>query len=205
MVIPPHRLNELGASAEEQYDSIFSKDPVLSRYTSHARRITHVAKYNNYQLISDRFFGSNWALVGDAAGFVDPIFSSGLQLALDGAHELAQAISALRVRRESISGERSIFVTTLPLQRYERRLRRKLRLWQRVVETFYSGRLFGLTRAARLYGDRFPWKLIIPGAEARLRRTLSGMIAPESLQFQASTWMLKTSWGDRFGERLAIK
>jgi flavin-dependent dehydrogenase len=204
-VIPPHRLSELGASAEEQYDSIFSKDPVLSHYTTNARRITRVAKYNNYQLISDRFFGSNWVLVGDAAGFVDPIFSSGLQLALDGAHELAEAISDLRIRQESSSSQGSTFVTLLPLQRYENRLKRKLRLWQRVVETFYTGRLFGLTRAARLYEDRFPWKLLIPGAEARLRRTLSGMLAPESLQFKSSTWMLKASFGDRFGERLAIK
>ena len=35
-------------------------------------------EYTNYQLVSERMVGENWALVGDTAGFIDPVFSSGL-------------------------------------------------------------------------------------------------------------------------------
>jgi len=37
-------------------------------------------------------YGERWALVGDAAGFVDPIFSSGIMLGTNGARRLAHAL-----------------------------------------------------------------------------------------------------------------
>jgi geranylgeranyl reductase family protein len=43
-------------------------------------------------LLSTRFCGDGWALVGDAAGFVDPITGEGLYYALRSAELLAQAI-----------------------------------------------------------------------------------------------------------------
>ena len=98
-------LQRFGTKAEAQYDGYLAQEKRLKALTDGAKRITPVFKYTNYQLITRRGVGDGWALLGDALGFVDPIFSSGLYLAMDGAKNLARAID-----RES----RTAF------QRYER-------------------------------------------------------------------------------------
>ena len=46
--------------------------------------------------------GPRWACVGDAGGFLDPVFSSGVTLAMAGAEKLAELLSpALTAKRES--------------------------------------------------------------------------------------------------------
>jgi flavin-dependent dehydrogenase len=42
---------------------------------------------------SIRYYGDGWALAGDSAGFLDPIFSTGLQIAFNSAFRLAEAIN----------------------------------------------------------------------------------------------------------------
>jgi len=189
-VIGRDALAEYGRSAEEQYDRLTREEPVLSRYTAAARRLTPVMKYTNYQLISDRFYGANWALVGDAAGFVDPIFSSGLHLGLEGARILARSL---------------LTRGTAALPEYERDLRQQLRAWQHVAESFYDGNIFGLTRAGRLQGATFPWRFVLPHCERHLRRVLTGRVPTRSYSFRLSRSLLRTGLGLRFGERLRVR
>jgi flavin-dependent dehydrogenase len=66
---------------------------------------------------------------GDAFGFVDPVFSSGLLVSLDGAAHLAQAL---------LRG------TPAALRRYEARVIRHVGAWHRAVDHFYDGRLLTL-------------------------------------------------------------
>lgn len=95
------------------------------------KRISNVFKYNNYQLVSNRLFGENWALVGDAAGFADPVFSSGMYLALSGAESLA----------ETIIQEKDFFL-------YEANYLNHIRNWQMLIDTFYDKSFFSLVLAA---------------------------------------------------------
>ncbi|POX38806.1 tryptophan halogenase [Streptomyces sp. Ru73] len=44
--------------------------------------------------LSDRFFGPGWVAVGDAAAFIDPLFSSGVWLGTSGAWLAARALDA---------------------------------------------------------------------------------------------------------------
>jgi flavin-dependent dehydrogenase len=46
----------------------------------------------DFSASSERYFGDGWALCGDAAVFIDPIFSSGVLLGLECAAGLAEAI-----------------------------------------------------------------------------------------------------------------
>ncbi len=41
--------------------------------------------YTNYQLISQQGHGKGWIMLGDAFGFVDPMLSPGLFMALESA------------------------------------------------------------------------------------------------------------------------
>src|SRR5208337_1808615 len=92
VVINPKHLEEFGDTIEKQYDAYIREEPSLKVYTEGATRLTPVVKYQNYQLISEKMYGPGWVAVGDAAGFIDPIFSTGLYLSMKGAFELLKAI-----------------------------------------------------------------------------------------------------------------
>ena len=64
--------------------------------------MTGVATYANYQLISQRGFGPGWVMVGDAFGFVDPMLSPGVFLALRSAELVADALTPVLRRRAAV-------------------------------------------------------------------------------------------------------
>ncbi len=171
VVIPASALEAYGDTAEEQYDALCRTDPTLASFVQDAERLTPVMKYSNYQLASQRWVGSSWALLGDAGGFIDPIFSSGLLLALEGAAELAHAINNGWDRNA---------------QRYEKTMARKLAAWRSLIESFYDGRMFSLFRLKRIYADsklfRYPSDLV----DRQLALALSG-VAPASTR---RLWLL---------------
>jgi len=135
IVVPSDVLKQSGDGIEAQYDAWMRSDAQISHWAAHAKRLTKVYRYNNYQLTSLRGYGANWALCGDAFGFIDPIFSSGLLVGLDGAERLARTILQPSERAWA---------------RYQRDVIRHLDAWQRVVEHWYSGRLFTLFRIGQV-------------------------------------------------------
>ncbi len=78
--------------------------------------------YHNRQLTSARV-----ARVGDAAGFMDPIFSAGVYLAMWSAKIAAEGVS--KTLRD---GDRAHFT------RYSRRMWKAMRIYWRLVENFYT-------------------------------------------------------------------
>ena len=92
-VINPKHLEKYGPGIENQYDSFIKDDPSLKAYTQGAARVSPVIRYNNYQLISSKMYGDGWVLVGDSAGFADPVFSSGLYLGLKSAFDAFEALN----------------------------------------------------------------------------------------------------------------
>jgi flavin-dependent dehydrogenase len=140
VVINPKHLAKFGPDIESQYDGYLAEETSLRRYTEHAKRLTPVVKYQNYQVISKKMHGPGWAMVGDAAGFIDPIFSTGLYLGMKGAFEL---FSALHDGHGSPSA----------MRRYDQGRHRELKLWQRVIDSWYSGRLFNLYRSGQKHND----------------------------------------------------
>ena len=48
----------------------------------------------NYSYDSTQMGGPGWVLVGDAFAFIDPVFSSGVYLAMSGAEQAAQVVDA---------------------------------------------------------------------------------------------------------------
>ena len=92
LVVPSDFIRGFGDTIEEQYDNYLRKDGTTGVWGGSVKRLTPVLKYTNYQLVTLRGSGPNWALVGDAFGFIDPVFSSGLLVGFDGASRLAKAI-----------------------------------------------------------------------------------------------------------------
>jgi len=135
-VVNGDTLAKFGNDIEEQFDNYLAYDPVIRLWGGTPRRITSVVKYTNYQLLSQRSHGPNWALIGDSFGFVDPVFSSGMLIGLDSAESLAKTL---------LAGP-----TPEALAKYEAHVRHHILAWQRVVGHFYSGRLFTLLHVAEI-------------------------------------------------------
>ncbi len=109
-------------------------DAVASTKTVHERMLNakvitqgHVLtdfSYTNRKLVSNRL-----VRVGDASGFIDPVFSSGVMLAMTSGREGAQVVHA------AIAASKSL---TFAMRRYEWATRRRVsRFWQ-FIENFYT-------------------------------------------------------------------
>jgi flavin-dependent dehydrogenase len=159
VVVDPAALRGFGNSSVEQYEGYISSEPRLKRLTDGAERLTNVLRYDNYQLVSERGVGPGWALLGDALGFVDPVFSSGLYLAMDGAYRLAGAIDK---------------GTPAAYSRYEKAMIHHIQAWQRVVGYFYDGRLFTLFLVGEQMAENWIGKLVSPHASKHLPRIFTG-------------------------------
>jgi flavin-dependent dehydrogenase len=75
----------------------------LKRRMERAELISEVRVTGNYSYDSTRMGGPGWVLVGDAFAFLDPVFSSGVYLAMSGAEQAAAVVDeALRApKREN--------------------------------------------------------------------------------------------------------
>jgi flavin-dependent dehydrogenase len=69
--------------------------PSLSPLMQSARLASQVQGTGNYSYWSDRLHGDGYLLVGDAYAFVDPVFSSGVYLAMKSAQSGASAVGAI--------------------------------------------------------------------------------------------------------------
>jgi FADH2 O2-dependent halogenase len=102
--------------------------PDVERAVADAVRINEFKTEGDYSYSMRRFSGENWLLVGDAARFVDPIFSSGVSVALTSGKFASEAILA-RLRGED--GEKTAFA------RYEKKLRGGVTIWYEFIKTYY--------------------------------------------------------------------
>lgn len=159
MVIGAEHLPKFGATKEARYDHLLKQDSVLRAVASDAQRLTPVMEYVNYQLVSERMVGDGWALLGDTAGFIDPVFSSGLFLGMQGAWLLAEAIR---------DGSPAAF------QRYQREATHHLETWHEIVDYFYSGRLFTCFKVGQKLRDTLLVRLAFPHINKHLGRIFSG-------------------------------
>lgn len=67
----------------------------VSRLLAPARRVEGTRTTRDWSYTCQRFAGPGYLLVGDAAAFVDPLFSTGVMLAMKGASTAAETISAI--------------------------------------------------------------------------------------------------------------
>jgi flavin-dependent dehydrogenase len=83
-----------GRTLEFLVDTL-KRNPALWRRLEHAQLIgDEVRVTGNYSYDSTQMGGPGWVLVGDAFAFLDPVFSSGVYLAMSGAEQAAQAVIA---------------------------------------------------------------------------------------------------------------
>jgi flavin-dependent dehydrogenase len=72
-----------------------ANSPTLSPLMESAEPVTAAQGTGNYSYWSSRLYGDGYLMVGDAFAFVDPVFSSGVFLAMKSAQSGAKAVDAI--------------------------------------------------------------------------------------------------------------
>lgn len=89
LVCPAERYKASGKSPETLYLEAIAADERIAGLVANGKRRGRVETTNDWSFLSERTAGENWFLVGETAGFADPILSAGLTLTHTGARELA--------------------------------------------------------------------------------------------------------------------
>jgi len=190
VVVDADYLRKFGNTADEQFDNFLKDDPVIRDYARPARRVTPVVKYSNYQSRATRGVGANWALAGDAFGFVDPVFSSGMLIALQSADWLAEALHA---------------GTPRALARYEKRVAHNLVCWQRVIGWFYDGRLLTLFRVGEYVRHTLAGRLLDFHFRKHMPRIFTGENATHPYSLGLVQFMVNYGLAENDPDALRIK
>lgn len=102
--------------------------PELKEALEQAEQLRPFKPEGDYSYAMKQICGDGWALIGDAARFVDPIFSSGVSVALNGARLLSRDIIAAA---ETGDFSKPSFTT------YETKLRRAVANWYEFISIYY--------------------------------------------------------------------
>lgn len=144
--------NADGTGSAARLRELVDAAPNLRRLLRHARWDTPVNALEGYAASVTRLHGPRYALLGNAAEFLDPVFSSGVTIALKSAH-LAAGLLHRQQRGAAVDWEAEFAVPLL-----------------RGVETFR-------TYVQGWYEGTFRDVIFHPGADPEIKRMLSSILA----------------------------
>jgi FADH2 O2-dependent halogenase len=111
------------------FNTYINTNPDLTHAMRNAVRINEYKFEGDYSYIMDRFVGNGFLMVGDAARFVDPIFSSGVSVAMNSAKFAAE-----RIQHAFLVDDFSEAV----FKPYEDKLRGGVAIWYEFIRLYYK-------------------------------------------------------------------
>lgn len=111
------------------FDKYVHSNPALETAMANAVRINDFKTEGDYSYSMDKFVGDGYMLIGDAARFVDPIFSSGVSIALYSAKYGSQYIQKAL--------EANDFSEAI-LKPYEVKMRAGVSVWYEFIRLYYK-------------------------------------------------------------------
>jgi flavin-dependent dehydrogenase len=97
-VVWPYYMKTRSASVRDFFFATIALCPPLADRLSRATLISDVEATGNYSYTCDRSHGTNYFLVGDAYSFIDPVFSSGVMLAMNSGMVAAETIHTCKTQ-----------------------------------------------------------------------------------------------------------
>jgi flavin-dependent dehydrogenase len=116
------------------------EQPVIMQRMRDARRVSQVHVAADFSYRSTQLYGDRWLLAGDAAGFLDPIFSSGVFLAVFSGELAADALHEVLDQPRKA---RRLF------PRYGKRVNRAMDVYLRFVNAWYTKEFIEIFSAPR--------------------------------------------------------
>jgi flavin-dependent dehydrogenase len=121
-----------GLGPEALFDAAVAASPTVGSMLEHAQRCFPARATADFSFRVGNFCGDGWVALGDASGFIDPLFSTGAHLAMHGALHAAHAIDEALCAGDT-SRER--------FEKWERDQRSGAQLFIGAVQAFYAGEL----------------------------------------------------------------
>ena len=114
---------------QEIFERWVAASPPVQERMQNAQRVGEMHTTSDFSYYNRRLVGERLLRVGDAAGFMDPIFSAGVFLAMwSGKHAAEIVIESLAAGRPNARR----------FAAYEKRVRRSLNRYWRLVENYYT-------------------------------------------------------------------
>jgi FADH2 O2-dependent halogenase len=170
VVVDKDDFQKSGKDTEEFFYSLVRRNRTFTHAMQDAERIRPWWIEGDYSYKIDTFTGPGWLIVGDALRFVDPIFSSGVDVAL---FSSLYAYETIKHSWET-GDEAGSFAD------YQARVTTGIDIWYDLIETFYS-----LQNLVTRYATRPLWREwivrtlqgnpYIPETQERARTLLAAM------------------------------
>jgi flavin-dependent dehydrogenase len=128
-VTPIDEFKKSGMTPEELHAAQLAAADEITSLTAGATRVSGYRTIKDWSYTCTRFYGPGWALVGDAAAFIDPLLSTGVGLTLRGSLGLAETLDLALADPDQ---EKQL------LERYEQNYREFLNSLLEFVRFFYD-------------------------------------------------------------------
>ncbi len=127
LVATRDHVQSCGLRPEELLERTIRETPYTASRMKDAERVCEVRTRKDFSYAMERIVGENFACVGDSAGFLDPIFSTGVYMAMKSAVIVADGIGS-RLKNGDMR----------PLLRYQRSFQTAIGRYLRFVAHFYT-------------------------------------------------------------------
>ena len=123
-----------GLKPEESFQAIVQQETELQTRLKNAKPIGEFHVTSDYSYRFESFAQPRALMVGDAAGFVDPIFSSGVMMALKSAKLAAKTLLKVDAKNQSFS------ISTQRI--YTKKVRKMMEIYVNMINAFYDPNSF---------------------------------------------------------------
>ena len=171
LVIDKAEFARAGGVPAEIFQQWVQSSPPVQERLKNARRLGELQTTTDFSYYNRKFVGDRLLRVGDAAGFLDPIFSAGVFLAMWSGRLAAEAVQKSLAQGKP---SRRLFAN------YEKRVRKGLMFYWRVVENYYTTPFMELFLQPRNHHD-------LPSA-------VNAVLAGELEGGWSLRWRLKYFW-----------
>ncbi len=152
VVLDKEDFQKSGMSHEDFFYSLVKRNRTFTHAMQDAERIRPWWIEGDYSYKIDKFVGPGWMLVGDSLRFVDPIFSSGVDVAL-----FSSKYAYETIRKAWATGDEAAAFAD-----YQSRVETGVDTWYELISTFYR-----LQNLVTMYATRPKWR-------EQIVRTLQG-------------------------------
>ncbi|MGR3341749.1 MAG: NAD(P)/FAD-dependent oxidoreductase [Paracoccaceae bacterium] len=129
LVCPNDHHKLTGKTPAELYHEAVASQPEIAKLIKNATPENQIRTCKDWSTLVDRLVGENWFMVGEAAGFADPILAAGMSLAHSSAREAAYTILELERDKADVEWLRT---------RYDDRNRRNIQQHIRFAQYWYA-------------------------------------------------------------------
>lgn len=117
-------------SEEEFFDSVLNSHNYLKEKFKNAQKLQKVGRIRGYSSSIKKMYGKNYVLTGNATEFLDPVFSSGVTLALESSNKAGELVLKT-LKGQSVDWEND----------YEKYMMQGIDVFRSFVHAWYEGKL----------------------------------------------------------------